>query len=155
MPVSESDKNVIYNLAQKFKEEVRQGKHRPNHSINDTISKIEHSRDHLKPPTYRATNTYYFKCFTCRAHVVGGFDLNGCDVAGKSVPACPSCGKPPHDLGQPDIAAPNVMDDIKPFFEVSLGADARGAVYVPGQGHMITSKAHLREFARANGHDYR
>lgn len=68
---------------------------------------------------------------------------------------CPSCGSDPW-ARDCDIS-PQAMI-FKPYFDVSLGADAKcpsGVRYVKGRGHEITSLSKLREFARANGREFR
>ena len=139
-------------MAKQFHEEVARGQHSPSRSIHDTISTIERAREKPRASAYRPTNRYYGRCFSCQALQDRSFDLAGLDVAGKEVVVCPNCGHLPHDLAQPDIAAPTVLDaDIKPYFDVSLAPTAKGAQYFPGKGHLIQNKAQLREFARANG----
>ena len=119
-------------------------------TVNDTIRYIEAAR----PPLYKPRRTtYHYRCFNCGAFQPKSFTETGSIGQDKQADPCGQCGTSPW-LG-PETYSLNIVGDIAPYFDISLGQKARGALYVKGQGHLITGKSHLREFARANGREWR
>lgn len=108
--------------------------------------------------------THIYKCRACGASLPKGCPsnhheyespLNGQKIVEDPFP-CPNCGEDPWSFNTFNVAPQAVV--FKPYWDVSLGRDARcvpGVTYVPGKGHRISSLSALREFARANGKDYR
>lgn len=136
-------------------------------TINDEICAIEADARLLKP-TKRALEpsvSYVFKCRTCGSDLPRGCPSHATTrlspltyefVTERPFP-CPSCKNSPWDEPERQ-GAPDVHNAFKPYWEISLGKDARcpkGVTYVRGKGHRINTAQQLREFARMNGREYR
>lgn len=151
MPVPESIANEIRNRAKEAVAEAREAASKPQGSINETISVIESARPKRRAQSYRATQSYHFRCFWCGDHVSPGFEPRlHQDVWGK--PTQPhACGHYPYEGLHPDSSSPNIVPDIAPYYDISLGPTVKGARYDKGKGVLIRSRQHLYEVARANG----
>ena len=155
MPVPESIANEIRNRAKEAVAEARRAADRPQGSVNETISEIESARPRRKSSSYRATKTYHYRCFYCGDYTATGFEprLHE-DVWGRPTPVH-SCGHYPYEGLHPESSGLNIVTDIAPYYDISLGRNVKGAQYVEGKGVLIKSRQHLHAVARANGMECR